>query len=260
MELISCHATVIGNQLKIVVSANIKRQQDSTQIRHINVVSLLLIILDGNIYELIMWKTDKSNNCYISAVHLCVLVFPGCLFQYTIGTIKPPLAINLTPSFLVDVTVCTFLGYVYFSLDISSYEGKRVASVSEVFRRKRDICTSCKSTPRCIIINAVRLIVEIVVRAFCIIMHICQRFDMQSTVAHEQGCIMFNMKRNKARGGRKSIIIFESFASFVLQHFVEINVSKNTSTSTTTVQLRRIYSCKKHQKEILLITLTLTCM
>jgi hypothetical protein len=68
---------------------------------------------------------------------------------------------------------------------------------------------------------------------------------MESTVAHEQGCMKFHMKRNKVRGGgRKSIIISESITTSVLQHFVEILISKNTITgSITTAILKRTYKC-----------------
>jgi hypothetical protein len=69
--------------------------------------------------------------------------------------------------------------------------------------------------------------------------------DLESTVAHEQGCISFNMKRNKVRGGGKSIVISESFTISGLKQFVEIIVSKNTiRSSITTVILRRTYNLK----------------
>jgi hypothetical protein len=64
-----------------------------------------------------------------------------------------------------------------------------------------------------------------------------------NTVAHEHGCMSFHIKRNKVSGGRERIIISESFTTFVLQQSVEILVSKNTITSsTTTVILKRPYN------------------
>jgi hypothetical protein len=67
---------------------------------------------------------------------------------------------------------------------------------------------------------------------------------MESTVADEQGCMKFYMKRNKVGGGRESIIISESITTSVLQQFVEFIVSKNKSASSiTTAKLKRTYNC-----------------
>ena len=74
---------------------------------------------------------------------------------------------------------------------------------------------------------------------------------MEAAVAPEQSCVVLEMKRSKVKAvrKRKSIIVSESFTTFVLQKVIEICVSKLKScerSSRTTEKLSNAYKLKQY--------------
>lgn len=70
------------------------------------------------------------------------------------------------------------------------------------------------------------IVVEIIVTALRIIMHVCGRPDMESAVAPDQSCVECDTNSSKVEGVRKSIIVCKSFTTSVLQKVIENIVSK----------------------------------